>query len=64
MAAYELRTKALILHPDDDVVIAKAPIPTGTVLDNDGERIERAHAPMMQRLGYRLSSEAIEGEAA
>ncbi|HET9619231.1 MAG TPA: sulfotransferase domain-containing protein [Pseudolabrys sp.] len=28
------------------------------------ERIERAHAPMMQRLGYRLSSEAIEGEAA
>ena len=28
------------------------------------ERIERAHAPMMRRLGYRLSSEMSEGEAA
>ncbi|MGN6572161.1 MAG: sulfotransferase domain-containing protein [Pseudolabrys sp.] len=28
------------------------------------ERIEQAHAPMMRRLGYRLSSETAEGEAA
>jgi len=28
------------------------------------ERIERAHAPMMRRLGYRPSSETLEGEAA
>ena len=40
MATYDLRAKALILHPDDDVVIAKAPIPTGTVLDHDGDRLE------------------------
>ena len=40
MATHDLRAKALILHPDDDVVIAKAPIPTGTVLDHEGERIE------------------------
>ena len=40
MATYDLRAKALILHPDDDIVIAKAPIPTGTVLDHDGDRLE------------------------
>src|SRR5262249_33277975 len=40
MATHDPRTKALVLHPDDDVVIAKAPIPAGTVLDYDGERIE------------------------
>ena len=39
MATHDLRAKALILHPDDDVVIAKAPIGAGTVLDNAGERI-------------------------
>ena len=40
MATHDLRAKALILHSDDDVVIAKAPIPTGTVLDHEGERLE------------------------
>ena len=40
MATHDLRAKALILHPNDDVVIAKAPIPTGTILDHEGERIE------------------------
>jgi altronate hydrolase len=40
MATHDLRAKALILHPDDDVVIARAPIPVGTVLDHGGERIE------------------------
>ena len=39
MATHDLRDKALILHPDDDVVIAKAPIKIGTVLDHAGERI-------------------------
>jgi altronate hydrolase len=40
MATHDLRAKALILHSDDDVVIAKAPIPTGTVLDHEGEHLE------------------------
>jgi altronate hydrolase len=40
MATHDLRAKALILHPDDDVVIAKAPIAAGTVLEDGGERIE------------------------
>jgi len=40
MATHDLREKALILHPDDDVVIAKAPIAVGTVLEHGGERIE------------------------
>jgi len=36
---FDLRQKALILHPDDDVVIAKAPVAVGTVLENGPERI-------------------------
>jgi hypothetical protein len=28
------------------------------------DRIERAHAPMMQRFGYKLSSDMVDGEAA
>ena len=41
MARFELREKALLLHPDDDVVVAKAPVPAGTVLELDGgQRIE------------------------
>ena len=39
MPTFDLRQKALILHPDDDVVIAKAPVAAGTVLDNGPERI-------------------------
>lgn len=34
MGRYDLREKAIILHPDDDVAIAKAPIPVGTVLED------------------------------
>ena len=39
MPTFDLRQKALILHPDDDVVIAKAPVAVGTVLENGPERI-------------------------
>ena len=39
MATVDLRAKALVLHPDDDVAIAKAPIATGTVLEDGGRRI-------------------------
>jgi altronate hydrolase len=35
MATVDIREKALILHPDDDVAIAKAPIAAGTVLETD-----------------------------
>jgi altronate hydrolase len=40
MATLDLRARALILHPDDDVAIAKAPIPAGTVLEEGRERLE------------------------
>jgi altronate hydrolase len=36
MASYQLSEKAIVLHPDDDVAIAKAPVPAGTVLQ-DGD---------------------------
>jgi altronate hydrolase len=39
MASYDLREKAIILHPEDDVAIAKAPIATGTVLEDGAERL-------------------------
>jgi altronate hydrolase len=39
MATFDLRAKALILHPDDDVAIVKAPIATGTVLEDGGRCI-------------------------
>jgi altronate hydrolase len=39
MATYTLVEKALLLHPDDDVVIARAPVPAGTVLEHGAERI-------------------------
>ena len=39
MATHELRDRALLLHPDDDVVIAKAPVACGTVLESPGERL-------------------------
>src|SRR3989304_9804981 len=39
MASYDLRDKAILLHPEDDVAIAKAPIATGTVLEDGAERL-------------------------
>jgi altronate hydrolase len=39
MAQYDLREKAIILHPADDVAIAKAPVPAGTVLEDGSARI-------------------------
>jgi altronate hydrolase len=40
MATFDLREKALILHPDDDVVVAKAPVSAGAVLELGPERID------------------------
>jgi altronate hydrolase len=39
MAVRDLREKAIILHPEDDVAIAKAPIAAGTVLEDASERL-------------------------
>ncbi len=39
MGNHDLREKAIILHPDDDVAIAKAPISAGAVLEEGSERI-------------------------
>ncbi len=39
MATYDLRERAIVLHPDDDVAIAKAPIPAGTRLEDGAEPI-------------------------
>ena len=42
MATHDLREKAIILHPEDDVAIAKAPIGAGTILEDGEERITLA----------------------
>ncbi len=39
MASYDFREKALLLHPEDDVLIAKAPVPAGTVLEEGSTRL-------------------------
>ncbi len=39
MATHDLREKAILLHPEDDVAIAKAPIAAGTVLEDGPARI-------------------------
>jgi len=39
MASGDLREKAIVLHPTDDVAIAKTPIPAGTVLEDGATRI-------------------------
>ncbi|MFQ5828411.1 MAG: UxaA family hydrolase [Candidatus Methylomirabilia bacterium] len=40
MAPYALKEKAIVLRPEDDVAIAKVALATGTILDDDGTRIE------------------------
>jgi altronate hydrolase len=40
--AQGLTDRTLLLHPEDDVLIARAPIPAGTVLEHGAERIEAA----------------------
>src|SRR5215468_5399786 len=37
---HALSDKAIVLRPEDDVAIAKAELATGTVLDDEGIRIE------------------------
>ena len=40
MAMFALAEKAILLNPADDVMIAKANIPAGTIIEDDGRRIE------------------------
>ncbi len=40
MATYALAEKAILLNPADDVMIAKTSVPAGTVIEDDGRRIE------------------------
>jgi len=40
MATYALAEKAILLNADDDVMIAKANIPAGTIIEDDGARVE------------------------
>jgi altronate hydrolase len=39
MPTFDLLEKAILLHADDDVAIAKAPIPAGTVLEDGAARL-------------------------
>ena len=40
MATYALTDKAIVLKPEDDVAVAKAELPAGTVLEDGSTRIE------------------------
>jgi altronate hydrolase len=43
MATYAISDLAIVLKPEDDVAIAKAEIPAGTVLEDAGGRVEVRH---------------------
>src|ERR1051326_2615285 len=40
MATYPLGDKAILLKPEDDVAVAKAELPVGTILEDGGTPIE------------------------
>jgi altronate hydrolase len=40
MATYALGEKAVLLRSEDDVAVAKAELPAGTILEDGGTRIE------------------------
>ena len=40
MPTYALTEKAIVLKPEDDVAVAKAPLAAGTVLEDGVTRIE------------------------
>jgi altronate hydrolase len=40
MATFALAEKAILLNPADDVMIAKANIPAGTIIEDNGTRVE------------------------
>ena len=40
MSTYALTDKAIVLKPEDDVAVAKAPLDPGTVLHDGGDRLE------------------------
>jgi altronate hydrolase len=52
MATCDIREKAIVLHPEDDVAIAKASIPAGTVLVDGSERIT---VPADVRPGHKVA---------
>ncbi len=57
MPEYPLTELAIALRPEDDVAVAKTPIRAGTVLDDDGTRIEvRADVPP----GHKVARRAVE----
>ena len=42
MPTYALTEKAIVLKPEDDVAVARAPLPAGTVLEDGAANQERA----------------------
>src|SRR2546430_17502504 len=40
MATFDITQKAVILRAEDDVAVAKAEIPAGTILEDGGSRVE------------------------
>ena len=61
MATYALSDKAIVLKPEDDVAVARAPLAAGMVLEDGDARIEvRADI----RPGHKLARRARDrGEA-
>ncbi len=56
MASWDLREKAIVLHPSDDVAIAKTPIPAGTVLEDGATRLT---VQCDIRPGHKLARRAV-----
>jgi len=61
MASYALSEKAIVLRPEDDVAVARASLTAGTVLEDEGARIEVGQDI---RAGHKVARRAREvGEA-
>ena len=43
MATHALTDKAIVLKPEDDVTVARAPLAVGTVLEDGGSSRRQAH---------------------
>src|SRR5687768_15035649 len=56
MSTYALTDKAIVLKPEDDVAVAKAPLDAGAVLDDGGDRIE-VRQPI--KPGHKLARRAV-----
>ena len=58
-------SQVIRLHADDDVAIARAPIPTGTALPEAGDIVTRADIPGAHKVALRaLKAGDVFGEAA